>query len=62
MKLEKYTMTEIVDYYVEYLVEHEVCSTKAEAKQYFLNALAYNTVREAVVEKVFFLKENMDNE
>lgn len=62
MKLEKYTMTEIVDYYAEYLVEHEVCGTKAEAKQYFLNAITYNVVREAIVEQVVFLKENIDNE
>ena len=61
MKLEKYTMTAIVDYYAEYLVEHEICGTKAEAKQYFLNALAYNVVREAVIEQVIFLQES-DNE
>lgn len=62
MKLEKFTMTEIVDYYAEYLVENEVCDTKAEAKQYFLNAITYNVVREAIVEQVVFLKENIDNE
>lgn len=62
MKLEKYNMTEIVDYYSEYLVENEICGTKAEAKQYFLNALTYNVVREAVIEQVIFLQENADDE
>lgn len=63
MKLEKYTMTEIVDYYAEYLTERcEIASTKAEAKQLFLNALAYNVVREAVAEQAAFLKENMNDE
>lgn len=62
MKLENFTMTEIVNYYAEYLVENEVCGTKAEAKKYFLNALAYNVVREAVTEQVIFLQENDDNE
>lgn len=60
MKLEQFTMTEIVDYYADYLIEHEIVTTKAEAKRYFLNALAYNVVREAVVEQVAFLKENTD--
>lgn len=62
MKLEKFTMTEIVDYYAGYLVENEICGTKAEAKQYFLNALAYNVVRESVIEQVVFLQENADEE
>ncbi len=60
MKLEQFTMTEIVDYYTEYLVENEIVATKAEGKRYFLNALAYNVVRQAVVEQVEFLKENTD--
>ena len=60
MKLEQFTMTEIVNYYAEYLVENEIVATTAEAKQYFLNALAYNVVRLAVVEQVEFLKENID--
>lgn len=63
MKLEKYTMTEIVEYYAEYLTERcGLAETKAEAKQLFLNALAYNVVREAVAEQVAFLKENIDEE
>lgn len=60
MKLEKFTMTEIVDYYVDYMIENEIVSTRAEAKQLFLNALAYNVVRGAVIEQVVFLQENDD--
>ena len=63
MTLEKFTMTEIVEYYAEYLTERcEIASTKAEAKQLFLNALTYNVVREAVAEQVEFLKEIMNEE
>lgn len=62
MKLEQFTMTEIVDYYTDYLVENEIVATKAEAKRYFLNAITYNVVREAIVEQVVFLQENVDNE
>lgn len=60
MKLEQFTMTELVEYYAEYLVENEIVATKAEGKRYFLNALSYNVVRQAVVEQVEFLKENID--
>lgn len=55
-------MTEIVDYYVDYMIENEIVNTRAEAKQLFLNALAYNVVREAVIEQVVFLQENDDDE
>jgi len=55
--LESYTMKEIVDYYVGYLMEHELAASKSEARQLFLNALTYNVVREPVIEQIFFLRE-----
>lgn len=58
VQLEKFTMTEIVDYYVDYIINNcELATSKSEAKKLFLNALAYNVVRESVVEQVEFLKE-----
>lgn len=60
--LENYTMKEIVDYYVGYLMEHELAASKSEARQLFLNALTYNVVRESVIEQIVFLCEcNPDN-
>lgn len=54
-ELEKFTTKEIVDYYIGYIMEHELAASKSEAKQLFLNALSYNGVREAVVEQIAFL-------
>lgn len=54
-ELEKFTTKEIVDYYIGYIMEHELAASKSEAKQLFLNALSYNVVREAVVEQIAFL-------
>ncbi len=55
--LENYTMKEIVDYYIGYLMEHDLAASKSEARQLFLNSLAYNVVRESVIEQIFFLRE-----
>lgn len=61
MKLENWTMTEILNYYADYLVnECEIAANKAEAKKLFLNAITYNVVREAIVEQVAFLKEECE--
>lgn len=58
VQLENFTMTEIVDYYVDYIINNcELATSRAEEKKLFLNALAYNVVRESVVEQVAFLKE-----
>lgn len=57
--LNDWTMKEITDYYIDYIMNTcELATSKAEAKKLFLNALAYNVVRESVVEQVEFLKEN----
>ncbi len=50
-------MKEIVDYYIGYLMEHDLAASKSEARQLFLNSLAYNVVRELVIEQIFFLRE-----
>lgn len=55
--LGNYTMMEIVDYYVGYLMEHDLAASKSEARQLFLNSLNYNVVREPVIEQIFFLRE-----
>ena len=60
-ELEKFTAKEIVDYYIGYIMEHELAATKSEARQLFLNALSYNVVREAVIDQVAFLIEEDDD-
>ena len=57
MKLEKYRMTDIVAYYIEYLMEQGIADSKEEAKALFLNAITYNVVREGIVNQAAFLKE-----
>ncbi len=57
--LERFTMTAIVDYYTEQIIGRMgVEVNKETAKQLFLNALAYNVVREEVLEQVAFLVDN----
>lgn len=62
MKLEDFTMSDVLNYYTDYLMNE--CNigikSKAEVKKYIINALTYNVVREAVVEQVAFLKENVE--
>lgn len=53
--LEQFTTKQIVDYYIEYIMEHELTSSKSQALQLLLNALTYNVVREAVVDQIAFL-------
>lgn len=60
-ELEKFTAKEIVDYYIGYIMEHELAATKSEARQLFLTALSYNVVREAVVDQIAFLIEEDDD-
>lgn len=55
MELEQYTAKEVIDYYVGYIMEHELASTKSQARQLLLNALTYNVVREAVIDQIAFL-------
>lgn len=56
-KLELFTTKEIVDYYIGYIMEHELATSKSQARQLLLNALSYNVVREAVIEQIDFLIE-----
>lgn len=58
--LENYTAQSLVDYYVGYILEHDLAKTKSEARKLFLNALSYNVVRESVIEQVEFLIETDD--
>ena len=61
IKLEDYTMNDIINYYTDYLVnECGIAANKAEAKKLFLNAMSYNVVREAIVEQVMFLKKEAE--
>ena len=53
--LEQFTTKEVVDYYISYIMEHDLASTKSQARQLLLNALTYNVVREAVVDQIAFL-------
>ena len=53
--LEQYTTKDIMDYYIKYIMEHELASSKSQARQLLLNALSYNVVREAVVDQIAFL-------
>lgn len=55
--LEQFTTKEVVDYYIGYIMEHDLASTKSQARQLLLNALTYNVVREAVIEQIAFLQE-----
>lgn len=59
--MNEFTMTEISNYYAEYLTEHGYCDSKAEAKRLFKSALLFNVVREAIAEQVEFLKENPED-
>jgi len=56
-KLESFTTKEIVDYYIGYIMEQELATSKSQARQLLLNALSYNVVREAVIEQISFLIE-----
>lgn len=53
--LEQFTTKQVVDYYIEYIMEHELAASKLQARQLLLNALTYNVVREAVVDQIAFL-------
>ena len=53
--LEQFTTKEVVDYYIEYIMEHDLASSKSQARQLLLNALTYNVVREVVVDQIAFL-------
>ena len=53
--LEQFTTKQVVDYYIEYIMEHDLASSKLQARQLLLNALTYNVVREAVVDQIAFL-------
>ena len=53
--LEQFTTKQVVDYYIEYIMEHEQAASKSQARQLLLNALTYNVVREAVVDQIAFL-------
>ena len=53
--LEQFTTKEVVDYYIGYIMEHDLVSSKSQARQLLLNALTYNVVREAVVDQIAFL-------
>ena len=55
--LEQFTTKQVVDYYIEYIMEHELAASKSQARQLLLNALTYNVVREAVIEQITFLQE-----
>ncbi len=50
-------MKEIVDYYIGYLMEHDLAASKLEARQLFLSSLNYNVVQESIIEQIFFLRE-----
>ena len=53
--LEQFTTKQVMDYYIEYIMEHELAASKSQARQLLLNALTYNVVREAVVDQIAFL-------
>ena len=53
--LEQFTTKEVVDYYIGYIMEHDLAASEAQARQLLLNALTYNVVREAVVDQIAFL-------
>ena len=53
--LEQFTTKQVVDYYIEYIMEHELAASKLQARQLLLNALTCNVVREAVVDQIAFL-------
>ena len=53
--LEQFTTKNIMDYYIHYIMEHDLASSKPQARQLLLNALSYNVVREAVVDQIAFL-------
>jgi len=55
--LEQFTTKEVVDYYIGYIMEHDLAASKSQARQLLLNALTYNVVREAVIEQITFLQE-----
>ena len=52
---EQFTTKQVMDYYIEYIMEHELAASKSQARQLLLNALTYNVVREAVVDQIAFL-------
>lgn len=58
--LEQFTTKEVVDYYIGYIMEHDLASSKSQARLLLLNALTYNVVREAVVDQIAFLIEADD--
>lgn len=53
--LEQFTTKEVVEYYIGYIMEHDLAASKSQARQLLLNALTYNVVREAVVDQIAFL-------
>lgn len=57
LKLEEYTTKQIMDYYIDYLMQRDLAAFKSEARRLILNALTYNVVREAVVDQIVFLRE-----
>ena len=57
---EQFTTKEVVDYYIGYIMEHDLASSKSQARQLLLNALTYHVVREAVVDQIAFLTGDAD--
>ena len=37
--LEQFTTKEVVDYYIEYIMEHDLAASKAQARQLLLNEI-----------------------
>ena len=56
-KLETYSLPEITNHYVDLILEQQLAASKSEALAFFMNALAYNVVRESIMDQVRFLKE-----
>lgn len=56
-KLDSYSLPEIANHYVDLILEQKLAASKSEALAFFMNALAYNVVRESIMDQIRFLKE-----
>lgn len=58
MKLKNIDMSDVLNDYVDCLMNYWGIKSKEEAKNLVVNALTYNVVMDAVVEQAVFLKRN----
>ena len=56
-KLDTYSLPEITNHYVDLILEEKLAASKSEAMAFFMNALAYNVVRESIMDQIRFLRE-----